>query len=172
MKEIKFCKITNVENILKNPKKEFHEVDNPVKAYKLTVNTGTEERTVVSAITQFYTPEMLINTITTFQTDLPPAMIRGFESQAMIYLIELDSAPVMIIGKEEELGQSLNEIEFFAKKLVGWDKEMVVACLNANNIDYRIVREDAMFYIVTADLRLDRLSLELDNDIVTKIEIG
>lgn len=161
-----------MENILKNPKKEFHEVDNPVKAYKLTINTGTEERIVVSAITQFYTPEMLMNTITTFQTDLPPAMIRGFESQAMIYLIELDSAPVMIIGKEEELGQSLNEAEFFAKKLVGQEKEMVDACLSANEIIYRIVREDDQHFIVTMDLRLDRLNLEIDKGIVTKIEVG
>lgn len=161
-----------MENILKNPKKEFHEVDNPVKAYKLTINTGTEERTVVSAITQFYTPEMLMNIITTFQTDLPPAVIRGFESQAMIYLIELDSAPVMIMGKEEDLGQSLNEAEFFAKKLVGLEQGMVKACLNANNVDYRIVREDDKHAVITMDLRFDRLNLEIDKGIVTRLDIG
>lgn len=82
-----WCKIKEVTPILKNPKKELSE-DNPVKAYKLLIDTGSEERTVVSAIADLFSAKDLLGAITTFQLNLPSREIRGFVSQAMIVLNE------------------------------------------------------------------------------------
>lgn len=168
MKEIKFCKITNVENILKNPKKEFDATENPVKAYKLTISLGTEERTVVSAITQYYTPELLLNKITTFQTDLPPATIRGFTSEAMIYLIDRDGAPLMIIGKEEEIGTNFNLGAYFENTVIGMETKECYDYLDTNQFIRRTIREDTNSFPVTDDLRVDRINLEIEKGIVVE----
>lgn len=85
MSLIKFCEIQDVEPILKNPKKELSE-ENPVKAYKLTIDTGTELRTVVSAIADIFNREDLLNKVTTFELDLEPKAMRGFISEGMIVL--------------------------------------------------------------------------------------
>lgn len=105
MKDIRFAEVLQVENILKNPKKEQSE-ENPVKAYKLRIDTGAEERTVVSAITELFTAEQLLGKTTTFVMDLPPVMIRGFESQAMIYLNENTEKPSLFEGIK---GETLNQ---------------------------------------------------------------
>ncbi len=96
MEDIRFSEIVSVEPILKNAKNELSE-DNPVKAYKLVIDTGEETRTVVSSIVGLFTQEELIGKVTTFVMDLPPAKIRGFESQAMIYLNESEP-PTLILG--------------------------------------------------------------------------
>lgn len=82
---IKFCEIQNVEPILKNPKKELSE-ENPTKAYKLTIYDGQKQLTVVSAIVDLFKPESLLNQVVTFDFNYPPMEIRGFISEAMIYL--------------------------------------------------------------------------------------
>jgi len=84
--DVRFCQIEEVEDILKNPKKPFDEVDNPVKAYKLTVNTGFDKRTIVTNIVQF-AKTMLEGTVTTFILNLPEANIRGFDSKGMIFML-------------------------------------------------------------------------------------
>lgn len=84
--DIRFCQIEAVEDVLKNPKKEFDPVDNPVKGYKLTLNTGSETRSAFTNICNLYTKEQLLNKVTTFILNLPPANIRGIDSSAMIFL--------------------------------------------------------------------------------------
>lgn len=54
------------------------------KLMKLRVNTGTDERTVVSGIAKFYTPEELIGKHLVLVENLKPARLRGIESQGMI----------------------------------------------------------------------------------------
>lgn len=101
MSDIRFAEILEVQPILKNPKKEPSE-ENPVKAYKLRIDTGNGERTVVSAIVDIFTPEQLLGKTTTFVMDLPPAQIRGFESQAMIHLNEGTEKPSLYEGNKGE----------------------------------------------------------------------
>ncbi len=97
MNDIKFAEIIAIEPILKNAKKELSE-DNPIKAYKLTIDAGEETtRTVVSAITELFTQEEPLGKTTTFVMDLPPREIRGFMSQAMIHLNESEK-PSLILG--------------------------------------------------------------------------
>jgi methionyl-tRNA synthetase len=86
--EVKFCLIEEVEDVLKNPKKDFHEIDNPVKGYKLTINTGSEKREVFTNIVDKFTKEQLKGQITTFVLNLPAAVIRGVNSRGMIIMTD------------------------------------------------------------------------------------
>ncbi len=83
--DIRFCFIEEVEDILKNPKKEFNEIDNPIKAYKLTVDTGFDKRTIVTNIVHF-SKDSLKGMVTSFILNFPPSNIRGFESKGMIFM--------------------------------------------------------------------------------------
>ena len=82
---LKFCQIKSVDPILKNPKKWLSE-ENPLKAYRLIVDTGTETINVVSAIVDLFSPEDLLNKVVAFDVDLDPKEIRGFISKGMICL--------------------------------------------------------------------------------------
>ena len=84
--DIRFCKIESVEDILKNPKKEFDAEANPVKAYKLLVDTGFDKRDIVTNIIHFPKDE-LKGKITTFILNFPPTVIRGVNSKGMIFML-------------------------------------------------------------------------------------
>ncbi len=99
MADIKFCLIEDVQPILKNPKKEFS-AENPIKAYKLTIDTGTEKRTVVSAITELFTQDELLGKTTTFELSLPPKEIRGFVSEGMIHLNQEEPISLYLGGEK------------------------------------------------------------------------
>jgi methionyl-tRNA synthetase len=96
MKDIRFAEILTVEPILKNAKKELSE-ENPVKAYKLTIDNGSEHRTVVSAIVDLFKPEQLLGITTPFVMDMEPKEIRGFMSEAMIFLDEKENGGASLI---------------------------------------------------------------------------
>ena len=93
--DIRFCTIEDVEDILKNSKKPFDEIDNPVKAYKLTVNTGFDTREIVTNIVHFK-KEDLKGITTTFVLNLPEATIRGVNSKGMIFMLGHD---ILTYGK-------------------------------------------------------------------------
>ena len=54
------------------------------KLLKLTVDLGTEQRTVISGIATAYKPEDLIGRTVVLLANLKPAKIRGVESRGMI----------------------------------------------------------------------------------------
>lgn len=83
--DIRFCLIEDVEDILKNPKKEFHEIDNPVKGYNLTVDTGFDKRSIVTNIVHFPKSELKGKT-TSFILNFPEALVRGVKSKGMIFM--------------------------------------------------------------------------------------
>jgi len=83
--DIRFCKIESVEEILKNPKKEKSS-ENPVKAYKLNIFTGEENREVVTNIVDKFQPQDLVEKVTTFVLNLPATEIRGVLSRGMIVI--------------------------------------------------------------------------------------
>lgn len=56
--------------------------------------------------------------------------------------------------------------------LIGLSKEEGINLCSDNNYKLRIVREDSKNYIITMDLRFDRINLEIDNGIITKCNIG
>ena len=54
------------------------------KLLKLTLDLGTEQRTVVSGIAGVYPPETLVGRTVVYLANLKPAKIRGVLSQGMI----------------------------------------------------------------------------------------
>ncbi|NMC33581.1 MAG: methionine--tRNA ligase [Veillonellaceae bacterium] len=59
-------------------------VEKTEKLLQLTVDLGTEQRTIVSGIAQFYTPEELVGRTVILIANLKPAKIRGIESHGML----------------------------------------------------------------------------------------
>ncbi len=58
------------------------------KLLKLQVDTGLDQRTVVSGIAQYYSPEQVIGQSVTVLLNLAPRKIMGIESQGMVLMAE------------------------------------------------------------------------------------
>jgi methionyl-tRNA synthetase len=67
------------------------------KLLKLTVDTGIDQRTVLSGIAQQYTPEELIGTQVTLIANLAPRKMMGIESQGMILMAEEPDGKLKLI---------------------------------------------------------------------------
>ena len=59
-------------------------VEKTEKLLKLTVDMGTEQRTIISGIAQHYTPEDMVGRTVIVIANLKPAKIRGIESHGML----------------------------------------------------------------------------------------
>ena len=74
------------------------------KLLKLTVDLGTEERTIISGIAKHFAPEELIGKDVVMIINLKPAKIRGIESRGMVLAascgekLSLVTAPEMAPG--------------------------------------------------------------------------
>ena len=64
--------------------KACEKVEKADKLLKLTLSVGGEERTVVSGIAKYYTPEEMVGKSVVLVSNLKPAKLRGIESQGMI----------------------------------------------------------------------------------------
>ena len=69
---------------------ECEKVPKTDKLLKFKLQLGTEERTVLSGIAQFYSPEDLIGKQLILIANLKPAVIRGIESKGMLLSAEKD----------------------------------------------------------------------------------
>ena len=74
-----------------------------------------------------------------------------------------------ILYKMENNKHSLEQL---SENLWRFGKEKVLEVLREQKIDFRIVREDKSHYVITCDLKFDRLNLEFDNNYLTKAKIG
>ena len=63
---------------------EVEDIKNADKLYKLTINIGTEKRTLVAGLKEFYSKEELKDKICIVFTNLEPKKLRGVESQGML----------------------------------------------------------------------------------------
>lgn len=82
-------------------------VEKADKLLKLTVDLGLEQRTIVSGIAEYFTPEEVIGKKVSVVANLAPRKLRGIESQGMILMAEdaegkltfvtADMAPGMVI---------------------------------------------------------------------------
>ena len=73
------------------------------KLLKLTVDDGQGERTVVSGISQYYTPEELIGKSIILVSNLKPAKLCGVESNGMILAATCPENKVKVIFDDEEI---------------------------------------------------------------------
>ena len=79
------------------------------KLLQLSVDLGTEIRTIVSGIAQHYKPQEIIGKQVSVLCNLEPRKIRGVESQGMILMAE-DSAGNLVFVSPQEAFQSGAEI--------------------------------------------------------------
>jgi methionyl-tRNA synthetase len=71
------------------------------KLMKLTINTGIDERTVVSGIAEYYSPEEVIGKQILILVNLQPRMLQGIESQGMILMAEAPDGTLKFVSPAE-----------------------------------------------------------------------
>ena len=74
------------------------------KLLKLTIETGLDQRVIVSGIAQYYTPESVIGKQICILANLEPRTIRGIESRGMILMAKEADGNMRIVSPEERLG--------------------------------------------------------------------
>jgi len=71
------------------------------KLLKLLVDTGLDQRTIVSGIAQYFKPENLIGQQVTILVNLAPRKLRGIESQGMILTAENPDGTLFLITPDK-----------------------------------------------------------------------
>ncbi len=78
-------------------------VEKSKKLLKLTVRLGEEQRTVVSGISQYYTPEEMVGKKIVMVTNLKPAKLCGILSEGMILCAENAEGKVSLLKPESDM---------------------------------------------------------------------
>lgn len=73
------------------------------KLMKLTVNTGIDERTIVSGIAEHYTPEEVIGRQVSVLVNLEPKPLKGIVSQGMILMAENADGTLSFVSPDKEV---------------------------------------------------------------------
>jgi len=73
------------------------------KLLKLTVDTGLDERTVVSGIAEHYTAEEMVGKNVLMLINLAPREIKGIESQGMILMAENAEGKLCALGADKNV---------------------------------------------------------------------
>ena len=82
---------------------EAERVPKTDKLLKLRIDTGIDERTIVSGIAEFYTPEEMVGKQIVILANLAPRTIRGIESRGMILMARQGDGKMRIVTPEEAL---------------------------------------------------------------------
>src|SRR5690606_26735904 len=72
------------------------------KLLKLTVDTGLDQRTVVSGIAEFYKPEEIIGKQVSVLINLEPRNIKGIQSQGMILMAEDSNGKLCFVAPVDD----------------------------------------------------------------------
>lgn len=89
--------------------KEVSRVEGANKLYCLSVDIGTEVRTIVSGLVPYYTEEELLNKKIVVVTNLKPAKLRGIESNGMLLAAgDGDIVKLLTIDGDVELGANIH----------------------------------------------------------------
>jgi len=67
---------------------EAEKIAKTKKLLKLTIDTGIDQRTVVSGIAEFFKPEDIVGKQVSILVNLEPREIKGIQSQGMILMAE------------------------------------------------------------------------------------
>ena len=74
------------------------------KLLKLTVDTGIDQRTIVSGIAEFYTPEEMVGKEVLVLVNLAPRELKGIESKGMILMAQGADGRLRVVAPEEATG--------------------------------------------------------------------
>lgn len=80
---------------------EVERIEKADKLYKLTVDLGTEKRTIVSGLVKYYIPEQLLNKQVVVVANLKPVKLRGVESQGMLLAAGDDVVKLLTLDSNE-----------------------------------------------------------------------
>ena len=78
-------------------------VEKADKLLKFTVDLGTEQRTIVSGIAKYYTPEEMVGKQVVVVANLKPAKLRGIESQGMLLCAVSADGDVVLVSPEKRV---------------------------------------------------------------------
>lgn len=73
------------------------------KLLKLTIDTGIDERTVVSGIAEFYQPDEIIGKQVSILVNLEPRAIKGIQSQGMILMAEDSNGKLSFVAPLDDI---------------------------------------------------------------------
>jgi len=76
-------------------------VPNSRKLVKMTVDLGTEQRTMVAGIADAYTPESLVGRTVVAVVNLKPAKLIGIESNGMVLAASPEGGKPVVAGFDE-----------------------------------------------------------------------
>ncbi len=83
--------------------KEAEKPEGSKKLLKLSVDLGTETRTVMSGIAEHYSPEEVLGQQVTLLANLAPRKIMGIESQGMILMAEDEDGKLVFVQPSEAI---------------------------------------------------------------------
>jgi methionyl-tRNA synthetase len=78
-------------------------VPNSRKLVKLSIDVGTEQRTLVAGIAEAYEPEQLVGRTIVMVFNLKPAKLMGIESNGMVLAASPDGGKPVLIGFDQEI---------------------------------------------------------------------
>lgn len=82
---------------------EAEKVAKTKKLLKLKIDTGIDQRTVVSGIAEYYEPESLIGKQVSILVNLAPKNLKGIESQGMILCAENADGSLSIVSPDQKV---------------------------------------------------------------------
>ena len=71
-------------------------LENSDKLLKLTVDLGTEQRTVLAGIAEMYQPEEVVGKQVVIVANLQPRKMRGVESQGMLLAADVEGQAILL----------------------------------------------------------------------------
>ncbi|HCI55217.1 MAG TPA: methionine--tRNA ligase [Bacteroidales bacterium] len=83
---------------------EAEKVPKTTKLLKLKIDCGTDIRTIVSGIAEYYRPEDLIGKQIIIVANLEPRVIKGIESKGMILMVEEGDGKLVLVSPVEKSG--------------------------------------------------------------------
>ena len=81
---------------------EAERVPKTEKLLKLKIDTGIDQRTVVSGIAEYYKPEDIIGQQVSILVNLAPRKIKGIESQGMILMAENNAGELSFVAPTKD----------------------------------------------------------------------
>ena len=78
-------------------------VPNSRKLVKLTIDVGTEQRTLVAGISEAYEPEQLVGRTIVMVFNLKPAKLMGIESNGMVLAASPEGGKPTLVGFDQDV---------------------------------------------------------------------
>jgi methionyl-tRNA synthetase len=78
-------------------------VPNSRKLMKLSIDVGTEQRTLVAGIAEAYEPEQLVGKTVGIVFNLKPAKLMGIESNGMVLAASVDGGKPILVAFDQDV---------------------------------------------------------------------